>query len=170
MEPVLEFADSGHLCLATLHANNATQALERIVTMFSREKHERLCLSLSHNIKAVISQILVPTVAGGRAVAMEMLLLTPRVSDLIARGKFGDLPDVLEKDTNSGMRTLDQSLYHLYCQGRISQETALAYAHSVSNMRLQIRLTASGTHQAVRRTSQSSNPKKPVVPARKPAS
>ena len=168
MEPVLEFADSGHLCLATLHANNATQALDRIVNMFAREKHERLCLSLSHNIKAVISQILVPTVDGGRTVAMEILLLTPRVSDLIARGKFGDLLEVLEKDTNSGMRTMDQSLYHLYCQGRISQETALAYAHSVSNMRLQIRLTAGGGKTAAR-ASQHTNPKKPVTPNRRPA-
>jgi twitching motility protein PilU len=146
MENVLEFSDTGHLCLATLHANNASQAFDRVIHMFPKDKHEQICIGLSHNVKAVISQILVPTVDGNRTVAIELLTLTPRISDLIARGKFGELHDVLEKDTNSGMFTMDQSLYHLFCNGRITEETALAYANSVSNMRLQIRLSGQGTN------------------------
>lgn len=146
MEDVLEFSDTGHLCLATLHANNASQAFERIIHMFPKDKHEQLCLSLSHNIKAVVSQILVPTVDNSRTVAVELLINTPRITDLIARGKFGDLHDTLEKDTNAGMCTMDQSLYHLFCEDKISEETALAYANSVSNMRLQIRLSGHGAN------------------------
>lgn len=146
IENVLEFSDTGHLCLATLHANNAPQAFERIVHMFPKDKHEQLCVGMSHNIKAVISQILIPTRDGGRTVATELLTLTPRVADLIGKGQFGDLHDVLEKDTASGMFTMDQSLYHLYCSGKITEETALAYANSVSNMKLQIRLSGHGAN------------------------
>lgn len=142
MEDVLEFADTGHLCLATLHANNASQALERILHMFPKDMHDKLCTSLSNNLKAVISQILVPTLYGDLAVALELLLNSPRTSDLIRRGHFDHLTEVMDKDTNSGMYTMDQSLFQLYCDDRISEETALAYASSVSNMRLQIRLSA----------------------------
>ncbi|WP_455200202.1 PilT/PilU family type 4a pilus ATPase [Kaarinaea lacus] len=145
MENVLEFSDTGHLCLATLHSNNAAQAFDRIVHMFPKDKHEQLCIGLSHNVKAVVSQILVPTVDNKRTVATELLTNTPRISDLIARGQFGDLHDVLEKDTNSGMCSMDQSLYHLFCNGRITEDTALSYANSVSNMRLQIRLSGQGS-------------------------
>lgn len=140
MEDVLEFSDTGHLCLATLHANNASQVFERIVNMFPHEKRDLLYLTLSQNIKAVISQILVPTTEGGRTVAVEILTSTSRVRDLIRRGDFSALVDVMEKDTNDGMCTLDQSLYHLFAEGRIDEETALAYADSMSNMRLQMRL------------------------------
>ena len=146
IENVLEFSDTGHLCMATLHANNASQAFDRIIHMFPKDKHEQLCVGMSHNIKAVVSQILVPTVTGDRTVATELLMLTPRIADLIAKGSFGDIHDVLEKDTNSGMITMDQSLYHLFCNGKITEETALAYANSVSNMKLQIRLSGHGTN------------------------
>ena len=141
MEDVLEFADTGHLCLATLHANNTTQALERILHMFPKEQHQQLCNALSTNLKAIVSQMLVPTIYGDRTVAVEMLVNTPRVADLIRRGQFSDLLEVMDKDTNSNMRTMDQSLFQLYSDDRISEETALAYANSVSNMRLQIRLS-----------------------------
>jgi len=144
MENVLGFSDTGHLCLATLHANNTAQAFERILNMFPKDKHQQLCINMSHNIKAVVSQILVPSINGKRAVAVELLILTPRVADLISRGKFGELHETLEKDTNAGMCTIDQSLYHLFCEGKISEETALAYANSVSNIRLQIRLSGHG--------------------------
>lgn len=147
MENVLEFSDTGHLCLATLHANNAAQAFDRIVHMFPKDKHEQLCIGMSHNVKAVVSQILVPTIDNKRTVATELLTNTPRITDLIARGQFGDLHDVLEKDTNSGMCTMDQSLYHLFCHGKITEDTALAYANSVSNMRLQIRLSGQGNNK-----------------------
>jgi len=146
MENVLEFSDTGHLCLATLHSNNAAQAFDRIVHMFPKDKHEQLCIGLSHNVKAVVSQILVPTIDNKRTVATELLTNTPRISDLIARGQFGDLHDVLEKDTNSSMCTMDQSLYHLFCLGKISEDTALSYANSASNMRLQIRLSGQGAN------------------------
>jgi twitching motility protein PilU len=146
MENVLEFSDTGHLCLATLHSNNAAQAFDRIVHMFPKDKHEQLCIGLSHNVKAVVSQILVPTIDNKRTVATELLTNTPRISDLIARGQFGDLHDVLEKDTNSSMCTMDQSLYHLFCHGKISEDTALSYANSASNMRLQIRLSGQGAN------------------------
>lgn len=141
MEDVLEFSDTGHLCLATLHANSASQVFERIVHMFPQEKRELLRYSLSQNIKAVISQVLVPAKGGGRAVAVEMLVATSRVRDLIRRGDFTELAGVMEKDTNSGMCTMDQSLYLLYADGKITEETALAYAESRSNMRLQMRLS-----------------------------
>ncbi len=141
MEAVLEFSDTGHLCLATLHANNASQVFERVVHMFPQEKRELLRYSLSQNIKAVISQVLVPAKNGGRTVAVEMLIATSRVRDLIRRGDFSELANVMEKDTNSGMCTMDQSLYLLYADGKITEETALAYAESRSNMRLQMRLS-----------------------------
>ena len=141
MEDVLEFSDTGHLCLATLHANSASQVFERIVHMFPQEKRELLRYSLSQNIKAVISQVLVPAKNGGRTVAVEMLVATSRVRDLIRRGDFAELVAVMEKDTNSGMCTLDQSLYLLYADGKITEETALAFAESRSNMRLQMRLS-----------------------------
>ncbi|MGD8593642.1 MAG: PilT/PilU family type 4a pilus ATPase [Gammaproteobacteria bacterium] len=141
MEDVLEFADTGHLCLATLHANNTTQALERILHMFPKDQHEPLCNALATNLKAVVSQMLVPTIYGDRTVAVEMLINTPRVSDLIRRGDFGELMEVMDKDTNANMCTMDQALFQLYNDDRISEETALAYANSLSNMRLQIRLS-----------------------------
>jgi twitching motility protein PilU len=141
MEDVLEFSDTGHLCLATLHANNASQVFERIVHMFPQEKRDLLRYSLAQNIRAVVSQVLVPTTDGGRTVAVEVLVSTSRVRDLIRRGDFTELPDVMEKDTNNGMCTMDQSLYLLYAEGRIDEETALAYADSMSNMRLRMRLS-----------------------------
>jgi len=148
MEDVLEFSDTGHLCLATLHANSASQVFERIVHMFPSEKRELLRYSLAQNIRAVISQVLVPTIEGGRTVAVELLVATSRVKDLIRRGDFEDLSDVMEKDTNNGMCTLDQSLYLLYANGRITEETALAYADSQSNIRLQMRLPGISPHNS----------------------
>lgn len=145
MEDVLEFSDTGHLCLATLHANNASQVFERIVNMFPIEKRELLRYNLAQNIRAVISQVLVPTIGGGRTVAIEMLLATSRVRDLIRRGNFEELNEVMEKDTNNGMCTMDQSLYALYASGRITEETALAFANSQSNIRLQMRLSGLST-------------------------
>ena len=140
MEPVLEFAETGHLCLTSLHANNASQAFERIVHMFAKHQRDQVTQSLGRNVKAVISQTLVPTINGGRIAAVEVLTTTPRVTDLISRGKFDELAEVLEKDTQSGMQTLDQSLFQLLKRGKITPETAISYAHSASNMRLQIRL------------------------------
>lgn len=153
MEDVLEFADTGHLCLATIHANSASQALERIMHMFPKEMHDKLCTSLANNLKAVVSQILVPSIFGDRVAALELLLNTARTTDLIRRGQLDHLTEVMDKDTNSGMLTMDQSLFQLYCDDRISEETALAYANSVSNMRLQIRLSTPSTSEPANTTS-----------------
>lgn len=149
MEDVLEFSDTGHLCLATLHANNASQVFERIVNMFPVEKRELLRYTLSQNISAVISQVLVPMIGGGRTVAVEMLVSTSRVRDLIRRGDFEELNEVMEKDTTSGMCTMDQSLYLLYADGKITEETALAFASSQSNIRLQMRLSGVSPNSSV---------------------
>ena len=155
MSDVLEFSDTGHLVLATLHANNASQAIERVIHMFPKDKHEQIYNALANNIKAVVSQILVPTVYGTQTVATELLVVTPRVADLIRRGKVSDIQEVMDKDTNSGMCTMDQSLYQLYCDERIAEETALAYADSVSNMRLQIRLSAPANSELAKKSSNS---------------
>lgn len=143
MEDVVEFSDTGHLVLATMHANNASQALDRVLHMFPPDQHEQLCSALAINLKAVVSQILVPTVYGERTVAVELLLNTPRVADLVRRGQFTDLGEVMDKDSTVNMYTMDQSLFQLFSDDRISQETALTYANSVSNMRLQMRLSTS---------------------------
>lgn len=153
MSDVLEFADTGHLVLATLHANNASQALERIIHMFPKDMHDRMCNTLATNVKAIVSQILVPTVYGTQSVAAELLVATPRVSDLIRRGDLAEIQDVMDKDTTNGMLTMDQSLYQLYCDERITEETALSYASSVSNMRLQIRLSLPASNTQSNSTS-----------------
>ena len=142
MEHAVTFADTGHLCLATLHALNASQAFERIVNLFPENKREQVLLSLSLTLRAVVSQQLVPTLEGKRTAAFELLLTNPRISDLIRRGQFNELHETMEKAGSLGMQTLDQSLYNLYEQNVISAETALEYASSYHNMRLRLRLTS----------------------------
>lgn len=142
MEHAVAYADTGHLCLATMHANNASQAFERIINLFPETKREQILLSLSLNIRAVVSQQLVPTLEGGRTAAFELLLSTPRVGDLIRRGEFAELQEAIEKGAALGMQTLDQSLYNLYQQNVISAETALEYANSYRNMRLRMRFAS----------------------------
>lgn len=140
LEQLLEFSDTGHLCLATLHANNVTQALERIIKMFPEEKREQSRVALSQNLSMILSQRLVPTIDGKLTLAYEMLTTTGRVADLIRRGEFDVLQETMEKDTSGFMHSLDQCLFKLYQAKRISQETAINHANSVSNMRLQMRL------------------------------
>lgn len=140
LEQLLEFADTGHLCLTTLHANNVIQALERIIKMFPEEKREQARVALSHNLRMVLSQRLVPSTDGKMTLVYEMLTATARVGDLIRRGEFDTLLETMEKDTTGKMQSLDQSLYKLYSAGRISPETAINHANSASNMRLQMRL------------------------------
>jgi len=141
LEHAIEYADTGHLCLATFHAHNAMQALERIMNMYPQDQRDHILLGLSMNLEAVVAQRLVPDTSNGRLPACELLIKTARVSDLLRRGELPELREVIEKDVNSGMKTLDQSLYQLYQQGKISPETALQYADSIGNMRLQMRLT-----------------------------
>jgi twitching motility protein PilU len=143
MEHAIAFAETGHLCLSTLHANNANQALDRIINFFPEERHKQLFLDLSLNIRAIISQRLIPTVDGKRAAAIEILIGTPRVQELIKNGKVEEIKEVMEKSENVGMRTFDSALYHLYREGRISLEEALRNADSKNNLRLKITLAES---------------------------
>ncbi len=140
MEHALAFAETGHLCLSTLHANNANQALDRIVNFFPEDRHKQLFLDLSLNLRGIVSQRLIPTVDGKRAAAIEILLGTPRVCDLIKNGKIDDIKEVMEKSTTQGMQTFDTALYQLYKDGRISLQEALQNADSVNNLRLKIQL------------------------------
>ena len=140
MEHALAFAETGHLCLSTLHANNANQAIDRIINFFPEERHKQLFLDLALNLRAFVSQRLIPSVDGKRAAAVEVMLGTPRIADLIKNGKIEELKEVMEKSENVGMRTFDSALYHLYKQGRISQDEALRNADSKNNLRLKISL------------------------------
>ena len=143
MEHALAFAETGHLCLSTLHANNANQALDRIINFFPEERHKQLYLDLSLNIRGFVSQRLIPTVDGKRAAAIEILLGTPRVQDLIKNGKVEEIKEVMEKSEQQGMRTFDSALYHLYREGRITLEEALKNADSANNLRLKVSLAES---------------------------
>ncbi|MEH6442479.1 MAG: PilT/PilU family type 4a pilus ATPase [Oceanospirillaceae bacterium] len=139
----LTFAETGQLCLATLHANNADQALNRIINMFPVEYHVKLRLELSVNLKAIVAQQLVPAKNGNeRRVATEILTNTPLVSELISKGRFSEIKDVMKKSNNLGMQTFDQSLYKLYLHGEISYESALSHADSANDLRLMIKLSA----------------------------
>lgn len=144
MEHALAFAETGHLCLSTLHANNANQALDRIINFFPEERHKQLHLDLSLNLQGFVSQRLIPTVDGKRAAAIEILLGTPRVCDLIKQNKIMEIKEVMEKSEGQGMKTFDSALYDLYKSGRISLEEALKNADSKNNLRLRIQL-ADGT-------------------------
>ncbi|MEM9254864.1 MAG: PilT/PilU family type 4a pilus ATPase [Pseudomonadota bacterium] len=139
MEHAITFADTGHLCISTLHATNADQALDRIINFFPEDRRDQLLMDLSMNMQCIVSQRLVPTVHGGRCAAIEVLLGTPMVSDLILRGEFESLKELMEKSENGGMKTFDSALFDLYQQGLISEEEALRNADSPNNVRLKIK-------------------------------
>lgn len=144
MEQAIAFAETGHLCLGTLHANNANQALDRIINFFPDERRNQLLMDLSSNMKAIISQRLVRTEDGrGRRAAVEIMLNTPLMSDLILKGNFHELKEVMSKSRELGMQTFDQALFDLYNQGAIAYEEALRNADSVNELRLQIKLKSS---------------------------
>ena len=143
MEHAITFSETGHLCLTTLHANNANQALDRIINFFPEERHKQLLLDLSLNLVAVISQRLIPTVDGKRTAAVEVLLGTPRARDLIRQGEVSELKELMEKSASQGMQTFDMSLLDLYNRGLITQEEALKNADSANNVRLRITLRES---------------------------
>src|SRR5690554_6838031 len=143
MEYAVAFAETGHLCLATLHANNANQALDRIINFFPPEQHNQVWMDLSLNLKAILAQQLVPTPDGkGRRAAIEVLLNTPLAADLIRKGEVHELKPLMKRSTELGMQTFDQALYDLYSQGEITYEDALAYADSANDLRLLIKLGA----------------------------
>lgn len=141
MEHAIAFAETGHLCLCTLHANNANQALDRILHFFPADRHQQLWMDLSLNLKAMVAQQLVPTMDGqARRACLEVLLNTPLASDLIRKGEVGELKELMKKSTEVGMQTFDQALYELYDAGEISYDDALAYADSTNDLRLLIKL------------------------------
>lgn len=141
MEYGIQFAETGHLCLATLHANSANQALDRIINFFPEDKRDQLLMDLSLNIKAIISQRLIPRETGsGRVAAMEILLKSPLVSDLIFRGEVAELKEVMKKSNRIGMNTFDQALFDLFEAGKISYDEAMKNADSKNEVRLRIKL------------------------------
>ncbi len=140
MEHAINFAETGHLCLATLHANSSNQALDRIINFFPEEKREQLLMDLSLNLKAIISQRLLRKDAGGRVPAVEVLINTPLISDMIFKGEVGNIKDVMKRGREQGMQTFDQALFDLFEAGHINYEEALRNADSKNELRLQIKL------------------------------
>jgi twitching motility protein PilU len=143
----IAYAETGHLCISTMHANNANQAIDRILNFFPEQAKKQLLLDLSMNLKGVISQRLVPTVDSKRALAAEILLLTPHIADFILKGRLDEIKDIMSKGSEVGMQTFDQSLFKLYKEGRITLEEALRNADSRTDLALHIRLTQ--THGAI---------------------
>ena len=143
MEQAVAFSETGHLCLATLHANNANQALDRIVNFFPEERRSQLLMDLSLNIKAMISQRLIPKQEGkGRIAAVEVMINSPLISDLIFKGDVTEVKEIMKKSRNLGMQTFDQSLFDLFESQSINYEDALRYADSVNDLRLHIKLNS----------------------------
>jgi twitching motility protein PilU len=145
MEFAINFAETGHLCLCTLHANNANQAIDRILHFFPEDRRQQLFMDLSLNLKGIVAQQLIPTPDGkARRVAMEVMLGTPLVQDYIRQGEIHKLKEVMKDSTNLGMMTFDQSLVQLYQAGEISYEDALRHADSANEVRLRIKLAQGG--------------------------
>jgi twitching motility protein PilU len=141
MDYAIAFAETGHLCMATLHANSTNQALDRIINFFPEERRHQLLMDLSLNVKAFVSQRLVPKKEGkGRAAAMEILLNSPLISDLIFKGEVHEIKEIMAKSREIGMQTFDQALFDLFENDQISYEDALRNADSVNDLRLQIKL------------------------------
>jgi twitching motility protein PilU len=143
MEHAIAFAETGHLCMCTLHANSANQALDRVINFFPEERRAQLLMDLSLNLKGMVSQRLVPKQDGkGRIAAVEIMLNTPLVSDLIFKGEVAEIKEIMKKSRNLGMQTFDQALFDLYENNAITYEDALRNADSVNDLRLQIKLNS----------------------------
>jgi twitching motility protein PilU len=143
MEHAVAFSETGHLCLATLHANSANQALDRVINFFPEERRTQLLMDLSLNLKAFISQRLVPKQDGkGRSAAVEIMLNSPLISDMIFKGEVSEIKEIMKKSRNLGMQTFDQALYDAYENNIITYEDALRNADSVNDLRLQIKLNS----------------------------
>ena len=141
MELAIAMAETGHLVLATLHANNANQALDRLINFVPEEKRQQLLLDLSMNLKAVISQRLLPRERiKGRVAAVEILIQTPLIADLIMKGEIAEVREIMKRSSELGMQTFDQSLFHLYEANIISEKDALRNADSVNDLRLRMKL------------------------------
>ncbi len=140
MEHAINFAETGHLCLGTLHANSANQALDRIINFFSEERREQLLMDLSLNLKAIIAQRLLRKEGGGRVPAVEVMLNSPLVADLIFKGEVGKIKDVMKRSKEQGMQTFDQALFDLFESGKVDYAEAMRNADSKNELRLQIKL------------------------------
>jgi twitching motility protein PilU len=149
MNAAIAFAETGHLCLATLHANNANQSIERIINFFPAERHEQIYLLLSLNLRSIISQRLIPAVDGKRVAALEILMDTPRIKDLILKKEIGMLKETMEHGKQEGMQTFDQAIYSFFMQGKINYETAIAYADSANDLRLKIKYETPGQAEKI---------------------
>ena len=156
MDHAVAFAETGHLCLATLHANNANQALDRIIHFFPTEMHQQVWMDLSLNLKAIVAQQLIPTPDGkGRRAAIEVLLNTPLAADMIRKGEVHELKPLMARSNEVGMQTFDQALYKLYSQGEITYEDALSHADSANDLRLLIKLGSETDGKYLMREEQS---------------
>ncbi len=152
----LQFAETGHLCLATLHANNANQALDRVISFFPPEHHDQMWMDMSLNMKAIVAQQLLPRADGkGRVAAIEVLINTPLASDLIRKGNVHELKELMKKSTNIGMQTFDQSLFKLFEEGMVTYEDALAHADSANDLRLMIKLSVEANPKLKQQITQS---------------
>jgi twitching motility protein PilU len=141
MDYAIAFAETGHLVLATLHANNANQAMDRIINFFPEERRSQLFMDLSLNLKAVVAQLLIPRKDGkGRRAAIEVLINTPLMADLIGKGEVHEIKALMKESTEHGMQTFDQALFQLYKEGEITRDDALLYADSTNEVRLMIKL------------------------------
>jgi twitching motility protein PilU len=160
MQHAITFAETGHLCLSTLHANNANQAFDRIINFFPEDMRDQLLLDLSLNFRAFVSQRLVKTTDGKRTAAVEILLGTPLIQELVRRGDIHEIKDVMERSENLGMQTFDSALYKLYRQGTISLQEALRNSDSPNNLRLKISLS---DDQAAEQLTEDANKKMSLV-------
>jgi twitching motility protein PilU len=143
MDHAIAFSETGHLCLATLHANSANQALDRIINFFPEERRSQLLMDLSLNLRAMVSQRLIPHQDGrGRVAAVEVMLNSPLISDLIFKGEVSEIKEIMKKSRNTGMQTFDQALFDLYEGKFITYEDALRHADSLNDLRLQIKLNS----------------------------
>jgi twitching motility protein PilU len=147
MEHAIVFAETGHLCLATLHANNANQAVERIINFFPEEKHNQVLLNLSLNLKAILSQRLLPNIQGTRSIALEIMLNQGLIKNLIQEGRIKELKEIIEKSRDVGMQSFDQTLVDMYAQGIITEEVALSESDNPANLRLAIKQYDMGKRQ-----------------------
>jgi twitching motility protein PilU len=150
MEHAITFSETGHLCMATLHANNANQALDRIMNFFPEEVHPQVRLNLALNLRSILSQRLVKTTDGERTPAIEILINTPRISDLISKWEITEIKEAMANGKNYGMQTFDQALLALWKEGKVSEDEALAHADSVNDLRLKIKMARleGGDHRA----------------------
>jgi twitching motility protein PilU len=168
MRHALHYAETGHVCLSTLHANNANQTLERIINFFPDTAHQALLLDLAQHLRAIISQRLIPGVSGRRVPAVEILLNSPFISELIEKSRINEIKDAMEQGKFAGMQTFDQSLYMLFKEGKISVDEALQHADSRNNLRLRLRLEDPGQFQSSEKLKIGAEEEKPIYHPKRP--